>query len=163
LLGGSQNGFCAHALRAREHSPLGRPLPLGELDALRVGDLGHNRLDAVGGFGDEREAASPVDAVARQHPDAGHIAARHQPEAVVLDLMNPAGAARRALGRGWKAGFDEAGRVAARRKRRSGQVPLLSYFELALAWVSHLFTSSGCQTNCKMRIGICSFPICVAW
>jgi len=36
--------------------------------------------------------------------------ARHQTEAVVLDLVQPAGAARGTLGRGWQAGWDEAGR-----------------------------------------------------
>jgi len=41
-------------------------------------------------------------------------AARHQAIAVVLDLVDPAGARRRSLGSGREAGFDEAGRGARR-------------------------------------------------
>jgi hypothetical protein len=48
--------------------------------------------------------------VAGEQPDAGRIAADHEAEAVVLDLMNPPGALWRTLGGGRQAGLDEAGR-----------------------------------------------------
>ena len=38
------------------------------------------------------------------------VTSHHQPEAIVLDLVNPTGTAWRVLGGRWKAGFDEAGR-----------------------------------------------------
>jgi hypothetical protein len=41
-------------------------------------------------------------------PDAHRVAAGHQPIAVVLDLVNPVGAGRGAVGWGGQAGFDEA-------------------------------------------------------
>ena len=47
-------------------------------------------------------------AEAREQPNANRIAARHQPVAVVLDLVNPVGAGRRSIGGGRKAGLDEA-------------------------------------------------------
>src|SRR5262245_55702437 len=52
----------------------------------------------------------PVISVAGKEPDAGGVPADHHAKAVVLDLVNPAGALRRALGGGWKAGLDETGR-----------------------------------------------------
>ena len=42
-------------------------------------------------------------------PHAGGIAAGHQAEAVVLNLVNPAGTARGMLGGGWEAWTNEAG------------------------------------------------------
>lgn len=42
-------------------------------------------------------------------PHASRIAAHHQPQAVVLDLVNPIGTGRRLVGGGRKAGLDEAG------------------------------------------------------
>jgi hypothetical protein len=51
----------------------------------------------------------PTACVAGQQPDASGVAPDHHAKAVVLDLVNPAGTARRVLGGGWKAGFDEAG------------------------------------------------------
>jgi hypothetical protein len=38
-----------------------------------------------------REAVAPVVTVASEQPDANRIAARHDPIAVVLDLVNPVG------------------------------------------------------------------------
>src|SRR4051812_16361550 len=56
-----------------------------------------------------REAlANPVVAVAGDKADTQGIAAGHQPEAVVLDLVNPVGAGRRLVGGGRQAGLDEA-------------------------------------------------------
>jgi hypothetical protein len=49
--------------------------------------------------------------VAGEQADADGIAASHQPIAVVLDLVHPIGAGRRADGGGWKAGLNEAGRT----------------------------------------------------
>jgi hypothetical protein len=45
-----------------------------------------------------------------QQADANRVSARHQAVAVVLDLVDPAGAGRRSVGSGREAGFDEAGR-----------------------------------------------------
>jgi hypothetical protein len=46
---------------------------------------------------------------AGNQPDAHGIAPGHQPEAVVLDLVNPVGAGRRLVGGGREAGLDEFG------------------------------------------------------
>jgi hypothetical protein len=54
-------------------------------------------------------------------PDADRITPRHQPIAIVLDLVNPLWAGRRAIGRGWQAGFYEAGRNRAGTRRHTGQ------------------------------------------
>ena len=56
------------------------------------------------GLHDQREAEAPVDAVVGEQLHAGSVTARHQPVAVVLDLVNPTGTA----GGGRKARFDEA-------------------------------------------------------
>jgi hypothetical protein len=50
----------------------------------------------------------PVVTPARDQPDAHRIPARHEPVAVVLDLVNPAYAGRWLVGGGRKAGFDKA-------------------------------------------------------
>jgi hypothetical protein len=47
------------------------------------------------GLHDPREAEAPVDAVAGEQLQAGSVTARHQPVAVVLDLVNPTGTAPR--------------------------------------------------------------------
>jgi len=47
--------------------------------------------------------------VPSQQPDADRVPARHQPIAIVLDLMHPAWPGWRSLTRGWQAGFDEMG------------------------------------------------------
>ena len=44
-----------------------------------------------------------LDSASSSHPAPGH-----EPEAVVLDLVNPVGAGRGLAGWGWEAGFDEA-------------------------------------------------------
>jgi hypothetical protein len=64
------------------------------------------RLDRVP---DEREAIAPIMAVARQQPNASGVAARHEAKAVLLDLVQPARAARRLVGGCREAGLDEAG------------------------------------------------------
>jgi hypothetical protein len=61
----------------------------------------------VHGLGHQRIALRPVIAALGDEPDAHGIAAGHQPEAVVLDLVNPIGAGRGLVGWGWEAGFDE--------------------------------------------------------
>ena len=65
-------------------------------------------LVVVHGLGHQRIALRPVIAALGDEPDAHGIAAGHQPEAVVLDLVNPVGAGRRRVGWGWQAGFNEA-------------------------------------------------------
>ena len=47
---------------------------------------------AVHGLGHQRIALRPVIAAPGDEPDAHGIAAGHEPEAVVLDLVNPVGA-----------------------------------------------------------------------
>jgi hypothetical protein len=63
-----------------------RPLTYGE----------PRRFDTSGGFTMVGKALGPILAVARQQPDAGHVAAHHHAVAVVLDLVNPLVADRRA-------------------------------------------------------------------
>ena len=46
-------------------------------------------------LGHQRIALRPVIAALGDEPDAHGVAAGHQPEAVVLDLVNPIGAGRR--------------------------------------------------------------------
>src|SRR4029077_20440169 len=57
---------------------------------------------------DQRIARRPAVPVAGEQAAPGAVAPRHEPEAVVLDLVNPALAGRGLVGGGWKAGFDEA-------------------------------------------------------
>jgi hypothetical protein len=52
----------------------------------------------------------PVVAAAGEQANANRIATRHQPIAVMLNLVDPIGTGRRLVGGGWKAGFDKAGR-----------------------------------------------------
>ena len=56
-------------------------------------------LVAVHGLGHQRIALRPVIAAPGDEPDAHGIAAGHEPEAVVLDLVNPVGAGRSAARR----------------------------------------------------------------
>jgi hypothetical protein len=75
-------------------------------------------------------ALRPVIAPAGDQPDAHGVAAGHEPEAVVLDLVNPVGAGRRLVGRGREAGFVKLARSAASRLRiRSIHMPLISVAE----------------------------------
>jgi hypothetical protein len=57
---------------------------------------------------DLRKSLAEVVAVAGVEPHALGVAPRHDAEAVVLDLVQPVGAARRGLGRRRQAEFDEA-------------------------------------------------------
>ena len=56
-------------------------------------------LEVVHGLDHEREAVRPVVAAPGNQPDADGIAPGHQPIAVVLDFVQPAGAGRRTVGR----------------------------------------------------------------
>ena len=55
-------------------------------------------LVVVHGLGHQRIALRPIVAPAGDQPDAHGIAAGHQPEAVVLDLVNPVGPGGRTIG-----------------------------------------------------------------
>src|SRR5262249_12612240 len=68
------------------------------------------------------EARRPVMPVPGQEPDAGHVAAHHHAVAVVLDLVNPPAADRRALGGGGKGRRDE-GECGAQEHGWSGSPP----------------------------------------
>ena len=74
---------------------------------LSIDQAGAYRV-VVHGLGHQRIALRPVIAALGDEPDAHGIAAGHQPEAVVLDLVNPIGAGRGLVGRRWEAGFDAA-------------------------------------------------------
>ena len=78
-------------------------------DRLAIDQAG-TRLEPVHGLDDERIARCPIVPVPRQQSYADGIPARHQAIAVMLDFVNPVRAARRSVGGGWEAGFDEAGR-----------------------------------------------------
>ena len=65
-------------------------------------------LVAVHGLGHQRIALRPVIAALGDEPDAHGIAAGHQPEAVVLDLVNPIGAGRGLVGWGLGRGHEPA-------------------------------------------------------
>ena len=55
----------------------------------------------------QRIASCPVIAVASDKPDAHRVAPGHEPEAVVLDLVNPVRPSRRLWGGGKQAGLKE--------------------------------------------------------
>jgi hypothetical protein len=57
----------------------------------------------------QREPARPVIPIAGQQADADGVPTDHEPISVVIDLVNPAGAGRRAIGGRGQARFDEAG------------------------------------------------------
>ena len=82
-------------------------------------------LVVVHGLGHQRIALRPVIAALGDEPDAHGIAAGHQPEAVVLDLVNPIRAGRGLVGWGWEAGLDEARPFGAWRKRTNWHPVLL--------------------------------------
>jgi hypothetical protein len=71
----------------------------------------------VHGLDHEWIALRPVVAPAGDQADAHGVAPGHQPETVVLDLVNPVGAGRGLAGWGWEAGFDEAPPVKQNRVR----------------------------------------------
>ena len=56
-------------------------------------------FEVVHGLDHQRKAIRPVVAVPGQQPDANEISTRHQPIAVVLDLVDPTGPRRRMVGR----------------------------------------------------------------
>jgi CheY-like chemotaxis protein len=88
-------------------------------DRLRVDDAGFDGqlLDRGGGEG---EAVTEVIAVASEQTNAPAAAVRHDAEAVVLDLVNPARSGRRMLDRPRQAGL----------KTRQGPIGLQSAAEL---------------------------------
>ena len=55
-------------------------------DGLAV-DEARARLERAYRVHDQREASAPIYAVAGEQPHAGGVAADHQPEAVVFDLV----------------------------------------------------------------------------
>ena len=65
-------------------------------------------LEVVHSLDHKRVALRPVVAPAGDQPDAHGIAPCHEPEAVVLDLVNPVRAGRGLVGGRWEARFDEA-------------------------------------------------------
>ena len=62
-------------------------------------------LEVVHGLRHQRIALRPVVAPAGDEPDADRVAPGPQPEAAVLDLMNPVGAGRGLVGWGRQAGL----------------------------------------------------------
>jgi hypothetical protein len=67
-------------------------------DHLPVDQAGPH-LEMGYGLDDQREPVESVIAAPGDEPDADRIPTRHQPVAVVLNLMNPVGAGRRAVRR----------------------------------------------------------------
>ena len=65
-------------------------------------------LEVVHSLDHKRVALRPVVAPAGDQPDAHGVTSGHQPEAVVLDLVNPVRAGRGLVGGRWEARFDEA-------------------------------------------------------
>ena len=102
----------------------GQP-PLVAAHHLAVDQAGPH-LEVVHGLDHQRVALRPVVAPAGDQPDAHGVAPGHQPEAVVLDLVNPVGAGRGLVGGGREAGLDEARPVGGKRLRiRSINMPLI--------------------------------------
>ena len=99
---------------------LDRPVvtqPVKNRDAVLAADhdLAVDQTRAAGERGDRgrdrRVAPRPVEAVAGQQADAGGVAPCHQPKAVELDLVQPAGTVGRLLGGRWQAGSMKPGGV----------------------------------------------------
>ena len=92
----------------------GRARSRGALEtrSLAVEDAGA-RAQACQRLGDQREAMGEIVARSAIEPHPLAVLAGNDAKAVVLDFMPPARPARGALGGGWKAGFDEAGRCLA--------------------------------------------------
>ena len=76
----------------------GSEAPLIAADHLSVEQAGPH-LEMIYGLYDEREPVGPVVASPSQQPNAYRVTPGHQAVAVVLDLVNPVGAGRRAVGR----------------------------------------------------------------
>jgi hypothetical protein len=66
-------------------------------DRLAVDEAGPH-LEPVYRLDDDGKARRPVVAVPGEQASAGGVSARHQPVAIVLDLVNPVGAGWRPLG-----------------------------------------------------------------
>ena len=64
------------------------------------------RFDRIGRFQHKRKPSRPVETVARDDTDTRRVAADHHAEAVVLNLMQPAGTGGRLHGPGWQTGLD---------------------------------------------------------
>jgi hypothetical protein len=89
---------CAAALGRRTgQDPSRRSTPLAV-------DLDRPHLEVVHGL-DHHES---VKSNRCDQPDADRVSPSHQPIAVVLDLVNPTGAGRGRVGRGWEAASNEA-------------------------------------------------------
>jgi hypothetical protein len=71
------------------------------------------RAGSANGRHDEQKSRGEIVAVAGDQPHAGSVAPRQDAKAVVLDLVQPLGPARRGFGRGRQAGFDQAACAAA--------------------------------------------------
>jgi hypothetical protein len=70
-------------------------------------------IKRAGRRGNEGKPVCPVKTVAGEKPDAIARAPRHQPIAIVLDLVNPAWPGRRRSGSSWEARLNEAQRYGA--------------------------------------------------
>ena len=101
---GEEEGVRLVATAAQDVEP-GQPA-LVAADDLAVDQAGAD-LEVVHGLDDERKAARPIVAAPRDQPDADRTAPGHEPETVVLDLVDPVRARRRAVGRRREARLDE--------------------------------------------------------
>src|SRR5215831_18544042 len=101
-------------------------------DRLAIDQAGVH-LEPVNGLDDEWIARCPVVPVPRQQAYADGIPARHEPVAVVLDLVNPVRAGRRSVGWGWEAGFDKTGGHLAQYIGLGRPVPSPSHFAGSVA------------------------------
>src|SRR5262249_12906176 len=113
----------AHSATTRS-SALAQEFERGE-PVIRIGDglavhQARARLERAQGLHDQREASRPVDPIAGEQPHANGVAPSHEAEAVVFDLVNPAGTARGVLGGGWEAGRNEGGRGPAGTQQHAG-------------------------------------------
>jgi hypothetical protein len=88
----------------------GTPIPPARRSHHLAVDQARPHREMVHGLDHEREADRPVVASARDQPDADGVAPGHEPVAVVLDLVNPVEAGRRAVGGGRQTRFNETGR-----------------------------------------------------
>src|SRR4051812_37112910 len=91
----AQQVEAAHAVRPTDHDLT--------IDQEGSGAKPIDRLD------DRREPTRPVMAAACDQPDASTVAPGHDPEAIVLDLMQPFRPLGRSGRRAWLARFNEAG------------------------------------------------------
>src|SRR5262245_30925202 len=73
-------------------------------------------------YADQGESVRPVMPVARDQTDPRRVAADHEPKAVMLDFVDPARTARRALSSGWQTGLNERGHTHCLRFRSPANV-----------------------------------------